>query len=122
MEPIATAILAALAKLAEPAIKDAYDGLKAIIKRKCGAHHDVVQAMENIEKKPDSSGRRETLKEELAGSGAATDAEILAAAHALMERLKKQPGGQEIVQQTVTGNKNIFSGTGDIHIGRTPQV
>jgi hypothetical protein len=30
MDPITTAIVAALAKLAEPAIKDAYDGLKAI--------------------------------------------------------------------------------------------
>jgi hypothetical protein len=119
MDPITTAILAALAKLADPAIKDAYDGLKAIIKKKFGAHHEVVQAVENLEKKPDSIGRRETLKEEFVGSGATADAEILAAARSLLENLKKQPGGQEIVQQIVTGNRNIFSGTGDIHIGGT---
>jgi disulfide oxidoreductase YuzD len=119
MDPISTAILAALAKLAEPAIKDAYDGLKAIIKRKFGAHHEVVQAVENLEKKPNSIGRREMLKEEIVGSGAVADTEILAAARSLIENLKKQPGGQEIVQQIVTGNQNIFSGTGDIHIGGT---
>jgi hypothetical protein len=119
MDPISTAILAALAKLAEPAIKDAYDGLKAIIKRKFGAHHEVVQAVESLEKKPDSVGRREMLNEEMASSGVAADTEILAAAHSLLENLKNQPGGQEIVQQIVTGNRNIFSGTGDIHIGGT---
>ena len=64
-------------------------------------------------------GRREMLKEEIVGTGAAADAEILAAARSLLENLKKQPGGQEIVQQTVAGNKNIFSGTGDIHIEGT---
>ena len=116
---IATAILAALAKLAEPAIKDAYDGLKAILARKLGVHNDVLQAIGNLEKKPDSIGRREMLKEEIVGTGAAADAEILAAARSLLENLKKQPGGQEIVQQTVAGNKNIFSGTGDIHIEGT---
>jgi disulfide oxidoreductase YuzD len=120
MDPITTAILAALAKLAEPAIKDAYDGLKAIIKRKFGANHEVVQAVDRVEEKPDSSGRRETLKEEIVGSGALADPEIAAAAHSLLEKLKQQPGGQEIVHQIVTGNRNIFSGTGDIHIEGTP--
>ena len=119
MDPISTAILAALAKLAEPAIKDAYDGLKAIIKRRFGAHHEVIQAVESLEKKPDSSGRREVLNEEMVSSGAAADAEILAAARFLLENLKKQPGGQQIVQQTVTGNRNVFSGSGDIHIEGT---
>jgi hypothetical protein len=113
------AILAASVKLSEPPIKDAYDGLKAIIKRKFGAHHEVVQAVENLEKKPDSIGRREMLKEELVSSGADADADILAAARSLLENLKKQSGDQETVQQIVTGNRNIFSGTGDIHIGGT---
>jgi hypothetical protein len=118
-DPIATAILAALTKLAEPAIKDAYDGLKAILTRKLGTDHDVLQAIENLEKKPDSIGRREMLKEDIASTGADADAEILACARSLLENLKKQPGDQATVQQTVTGNQNIFSGTGDIHIGRT---
>jgi hypothetical protein len=117
MDPITTALVAGLAKLAEPAIKDAYNGLKAIIEKKFGAHHEIVQAVENLEKRPESAGRRETLKEEIVTSGAGADVEILAAARTLLEALKKQPGGQEIVQQVVTGNQNIFSGTGDIHIG-----
>jgi disulfide oxidoreductase YuzD len=120
MDPITTAVLAALAKLAEPAIKDSYEGLKTIIVRKFGAHHEVVRAVDNLEKKPDSAGRKETLKEEIVGSGAVADTEILAAANSLLAKLKQQPGGEEIVHQVVTGNRNIFSGTGDIHIGGTP--
>jgi hypothetical protein len=119
MDPITTAILAGIAKLAEPAIKDAYEGLKAIVERKFGGHHEVVQAVESLEKKPDSIGRREMLKEEIAASGVGADAEVLAAARSLLDTLNKQPGGQETVQQIVTGSQNIFSGTGDIHIGGT---
>jgi hypothetical protein len=119
MDPITTAILAALAKLAEPAIKDAYDGLKAIIKRKFGARHEVVHAVESLEEKPDSVGRREMLKTEIVGSGAAVDAEILAAARSLLKNVEKQPGGKQVVQQIVTGNHNISTVTGDIHIGGT---
>jgi hypothetical protein len=120
MEPITTALVAALGKLAEPAVKDAYDALKALIVRKLGGKHPVVDAVDRLEKKPESGGRRETLGEEIAGSAAAADAEIIAAARALLENVKKHGGGQEIVQQNVTGNRNIFSGTGDINIGGRP--
>jgi disulfide oxidoreductase YuzD len=91
MDPITTAILAALAKLAEPAIKDSYEGLKAIIVRKFGTHHEIVRAVDNLEKKPDSAGRKETLKEEIVGSGAVADTELLAAANSLLARLKEPP-------------------------------
>jgi hypothetical protein len=120
MEPIATALVAALTKLAEPAVKDAYEGVKALILKKLGARHPAVEAVESLEKKPDSAGRRETLDEEIAGSAAATDTEIVAAARALLENVKKHGGSQDIVQQNVTGNRNIFSGTGDINIGGKP--
>jgi hypothetical protein len=120
MEPLTTALIAALAKVAEPAVKDAYEGLKALITKKLGARHAVVDAVTSLEKKPDSAGRRETLDEEIAGSGAATDAEIVAAARGLLEKVKQHGGGQEIVRQKVIGDRNIFSGTGDIHLGGKP--
>jgi hypothetical protein len=121
MDPISTAILGALAKLAEPAIKDAYEGLKRVIIKKFGANHELAQAVENVEKKPASRGRRESLEEEIASSDASSDEEILAAAQALLEKLKQQPGGHEVIQQIVTGNHNIFSGYGDIHIEESPR-
>ena len=121
MEPITTAIVAALASLAEPAVKDAYQALKSLIVRKLGEGSEVLTAVESLESKPDSAGRRETLNEEVAASPAAGDAEILAAVQALTAALEKLPGGSCHVQQSVTGDRNVFSGTGDISIGGPPR-
>ena len=55
-----------------------------------------------------------------ASSPAPADQEILAAAQALLEQVKKHGGVTQTVQQRVTGDRNIFSGTGDIHIGGKP--
>jgi hypothetical protein len=120
MEPITTALVAALGKLAEPAVRDAYEGLKRLIAKKLGPRHPVVDAVDQLEKKPDSNGRRETLGEEITGSAATTDREILAAAQMLLEQVKKHGGVTQNVQQNVTGHRNIFSGTGDINIGGKP--
>jgi hypothetical protein len=120
MEPITTALVAALGKLAEPAVKDAYEGLKRLLAKKLGARHPAVDAVDQLEKKPDSNGRRETLGEELASSTAPADQEILAAAQALLDQVKQHGGTAATVQQRVTGNRNIFSGTGDINIGGKP--
>jgi hypothetical protein len=34
----------------------------------------------------------------------------------VLEKLKTQPEGQQTIQQTVTGNQNVFSATGDITV------
>jgi hypothetical protein len=120
MDPISAALLAAVANLAEPAIKDAYQGLKALIAKKFGEKHEVVRAVESLEEKPESAGRRQTLQEEVKSAGVENDDEIVTAAQDLIEKVKAQPGGAANVQQTVRGNRNIFSGTGDINIGGTP--
>jgi hypothetical protein len=117
MDPITAALIAAVAKLAEPAIKDAYQGLKSLIVKKLGAQHQVVSAVESLEQKPDSTGRQQTLQEEVKTAGVENDDEILTAARSLIEKVKATPGGGDHVRQTVTGNQNIFSGTGDINIG-----
>ena len=116
MDPIFAALIAGLAKLAEPAVRDAYDGLKNLIVKKLGARHAVPKAVVELEEKPESPGRKQTLKEEVAASGLDEDKEIVSAAKALTEQLKKLPGGQQVVQQNVTGDRNIFSGTGDVKV------
>lgn len=120
MEPVTTALIAALAKIAEPAVKDAYEGLKALIVKKLGARNAVLDAVGDLEKKPDSAGRRETLHEEVASSAVANDPDIVAAARKLLENVQRVGGGQQTVQQNVRGDRNIFSGTGDINIGGKP--
>jgi hypothetical protein len=114
MDPISLAIIGALAKLSEGVIADAYQALKAAIAHKCGLESDVVKAVENLEKKPDSTGRKETLQEEVVAAGVDQDPGLVKAANALLSKLKEVPEGQTIIKQTVRGNQNIFSGTGDV--------
>lgn len=116
MDPVTTAVLEALGKLAEPAVKDAYEALKAFLVRKFGKPSEVVKAVETLEAKPDSAGRQATLAEEIASAGAARDAELLKLAQALLEASRTERGGTHTVQQRVVGDRNIVSGSGDITI------
>ena len=120
METVTTAILAALGKLGTKAVQDAYEGLKALVQRKFGAESDLADALKKLEKKPDAEGRQLTLKEEVAAAEADKDTELVQAAEALLAAVKAQPGGEEavrqIVKQKVTGDNNIFSGTGNVTV------
>lgn len=116
MDLIISAILSGLGKLGESIIKDSYEALKAMIKRKFGKDGKLTDAVEKLEENPTSAGRKLTLKEELEASKAYEDEEILQAAKALLEMIKALPGGQQIIQQTVNGNQNIFSATGDVKV------
>jgi hypothetical protein len=116
MDPITTAVLAALGKLAEPAVKDGYEALKTLLVRKFGKPSEVVKAVETLESRPDSAGRQATLTEEIASSGAAHDAELLEVAKALLHASRSACGGTHTVQQHVVGDHNIVAGSGDITI------
>jgi hypothetical protein len=69
MDPITTAIIAALAlgvaggvqEVGKEVVVDAYQALKTTLRQKLGAESEVVDAVEKLEKKPDSEGRRATL-------------------------------------------------------------
>jgi hypothetical protein len=110
MDPITTAIIAAAAKLSEPAVKDAYEGLKALILRKVGHQSTLATAVEQAEQKPQSQGRGQTLQEEVAAAGIERDQSILTAAALLIEKIQAVPGGQQLVSQVVTGNQNLIAG------------
>lgn len=124
MDPITTAIVAALAKLSEGAIQDAYGALKKLIKRKLGERSDVADAVDRLEQKPDSAGRRATLEEEVAAAGAPADDELVAAARDLIARIEAAPGGSQViteVRQEITGDRNVVSGTGNVTVHESPK-
>jgi len=111
MDPVTTALLAAisagalsgLTEAGKTAVADAYGKLKALLAKKFGRKSDVVQAVEQVEAKPDSAGRKEVLAEEVAGVKADQDPEIVQAAQILLQVVQGLPeGGQHI--QTATGN------------------
>ncbi len=120
MDPITLAITSALGNLGVKVINDAYQALKAALQHKYGVDSDLVDAADKLEKKPDSESRKGMVQEEVAATKANEDSDILKAAEALIEAVKSQPGGEEAVQQiitqNVTGDRNIFSGSGDVTV------
>jgi hypothetical protein len=109
MDPITTAILAAitagvapgLTEVSKKAIVGAYDGLKALIRRKFGDESELAEAVDKLEQRPESAGRKETLKEEVEAANAEKAPEILAAAQALLEKIQAQPGGEQHIQTAI---------------------
>jgi len=109
MDPITAAIVAAisagaiggLTEVSKTAITDAYRQLKALLTKKFGDESDVVHAVNEVEAKPDSAGRKATLQEEVATVSADQDQEVLHAAQALLQLLQASgEGGQHV--QTAT--------------------
>src|SRR5262245_44130506 len=107
MDPITTAIVSALpaaaassvGEIAKKAIVDAYETLKAAIKSRLGAESEVARAIEGLELKPGSEGRKVTLSEEIDAAKADEDDHLLALAQALLEQIRTQAGGAHVVQQ-----------------------
>jgi hypothetical protein len=127
LDPITTAIIAALTagvvtsagKLGESILVDAYDGLKSLIKQKFGEDSNMSKAIKDLEQKPESSGRRETLKEEIKDVKADEDPEIIQAARNLLDNLGAQPDGEQHIQNAIGSNiaQADRGGTANVNIG-----
>lgn len=120
MDPITAAIVAALAAgvtasasdISKQALVDAYNRLKTLLKKKFGGDGEVIKSVDRLEAKPESVGRQETLKEEVASVNANQDPELLQAAQVLLSQVRTQPQGASIIQ-TVTGDYNAVSHSGN---------
>lgn len=115
MDIITTAIIAALAALSKDAIYDSYNALKSTLKKKFGSESDVADAVERLEKKPDSKGRQATLQEEIENAKVNHDAEIVQLAKDLLDKLQDQPGGQQRISQTQTNTASGNTIGGDLN-------
>jgi hypothetical protein len=102
----ATAIIAALAagvsggatELVKMAITDGYSALKTSLKKKFGEQSDVAEAVQMLEKRPNSEASKALVKETLSLVQADQDQDIRQAAEALLTHLKAQPGGAQFIQ------------------------
>ncbi len=131
MDPITTAIVTALisgvstglTQASKTAITDAYNKLKALLSKKFGGESDVVHAVNEVEAKPDSAGRKAMLQEEVVAAKADQDQEVLQAAQALLHLLQATPeGGQHV--QTATGSyiaQADRESSASVTIGRSPE-
>ncbi len=132
MEPITTAIIAALSagaatgltEASKTAITDAYQRLKELLSKKFGASSEVVQAVNAVEVRPDSAGRQATLQEEIIAVHADQDADIQAATNSLLSLVQSQQAGpgKFIIQNnaTVQGQNIGDHNTNTQHFGERP--
>ena len=91
MDPITTAILAALASTGSEDIQREYDSLKATLAQKFGPEGELLQAVDRLEENPHSRARQAALQESVERAGAAQDHDVRQAAAALVEQLNELP-------------------------------
>jgi len=101
MDPITAAILATLPALAsdvvKSGVKDAYEGLKAVIRRKWGDAAPISKAIAAIEEDPKSKAQAAVLEEKVGAVKAAKDPEVAQALRQLLEQMKTHGIGGEAV-------------------------
>jgi|SRR6516164_875308 len=94
MDPITTTILAALgvmgSEVIKSGVKDAYDNLKAVIRRKWGETAPISKAITAIEEDPQSKAQAAVLEEKVAAVKAIADAEVAQALQKLVQQLKTE--------------------------------
>ena len=110
MDPITAAIVAALPALASELItsglKDAYEGLKAVIWRKFGESSQVSKAVDALEADPSSKGQAAVLQEKVAVARATEDPDVMNALAELVNALKEA----KIGGKTISNIKIAISG------------
>jgi hypothetical protein len=126
MDPITAAILAVLPALAsdvvKSGVKDAYDGLKAVIRRKWGDAAPISKAIAAIEEDPKSKAQAAVLEEKVGAVKAVEDAEVARALHQLLDQMKTHGIGGEAVAriainisggsvQGIVGAENVSIGS-----------
>jgi len=93
MDPITTAVVAALPALAsevvKSTVKDAYDALKAVIRRRWGESSPVARAVEALERDPTSRHRARSLEKQIADTKATEDSKVMKVLAKLAESLEK---------------------------------
>ena len=112
MEPISliiAALVAGAAKVAGDAAPDAYNGLKALIKRKFAGEPKAEMVLEEHETDPETY--EAPLKKKLAEAGADKDEEIIKKAQELLEQLKPEEAATFILNLPAAASSgfNCFS-------------
>ena len=98
LKALATGAAAASLSVGKEAMQNAYNGLKALLKRKFGDNEDAGFALRSYEKKPLKS--KELLADALEETGAAADKDVEAAAQKVMEIAAKHQ--EELNNATLT--------------------
>lgn len=131
MDPITTALTAALAagvtsgvtEVGKTLLVDAYNGLKILLKKKFGEQSRVVQSVVFLEDLPDSEASKALVHEAVVAAKADQDPELQRAAHALLDQVQAQPGGDRHIQFAMGSfiAQADRGSTASVNVNRPPQ-
>jgi hypothetical protein len=115
MDPISLIIAALVAgamagvrDTAGQAVKDAYTGLKALIRRRFAGNQEAEAALDQSERQPESD--QPQLAQHLQAVGAAGDEELIRAAQALLRQTDPAGASAGKYDVRITGGKGIVVG------------
>jgi len=100
-------------KVLDKAGENLFESVKGKLRSLLGSNEDGVEALEKVERKPDSKGRRPTLQEELNDFGLAQDHEVVTLAVQLLNHLQEKnllPG--DTYQTIMQGDGSVIIGPG----------
>ena len=124
MDPITTAIIATLPALASDLVKssvrDAYDGLKSVIRRKWGATSPIAKSIDAMETKHDSEHEATVLAQNVATANATADADVMKALAKLVDELKKAGISSEAganISTEIGGDAKGIIGSHNVSVG-----
>lgn len=101
MEPVTFTAIAAffLYKVSGQAISEVTTDAYRTLKEKLSSKSGVIEAVDILEKRPDSEGSKKLLQEEVDRAALDNDPEILAAAQHLQDQIESQSAGKLYIQQ-----------------------
>ncbi len=112
---LAAGAIAATKETAGTAVKDAYQGLKGLIKKRFAGEPKAEMVLEEHATDPETY--EAPLKKKLAEAAIDRDSEVIRLAQDLLDKLKAQPGGQQIINQNISNVKYAAtSGSGNASI------
>ncbi|MDQ4078368.1 MAG: hypothetical protein M3220_19245 [Chloroflexota bacterium] len=111
MDTVSAALIAAnaidatlgVARVGELSVRDNYITLKSLLEEKYGEESDLMEALERLELKSDSTERRSALQQAVEANEADQDSAVQEAADELLREVLNQPGGPQVIQE-LTGN------------------
>lgn len=98
MDIITASIINALTSSSNDQIMNHYTALKSTLDDKFGVYSDLVIAVEELERKPNSKGRQATLSEEIKATKVNEDLAIVLLAQDLLDKLQEQPKQSSLVK------------------------
>lgn len=105
---LAAGAIAGVKDTAGQAVKDAYAGLKALLRIRLAGNRQAEAALDQAEQQPGSG--QELLAEHLRASSADHDAELIRAARALLEQADPAGARAGKYDVRITGGKGIVVG------------